>query len=300
MILFLAVLACGGAEAPSSPATPPPEAAPAPAPAPTPVALSDADAAALQAKVDGGKAEDLLAMHANVLEYLYYAKEKPDGSGYEDGQAIAGLANSMLMAEKNAIVAAPDEASKRKLIADFAGPLAKTLASAKSHVIVDFVAYTPGCGMVAGSPAAADEVAGALGNTTADVHSALIGCLFQSGPQTLSSYFSLTDDVPARSARLGKALAATQNAASVADFIGRLPMFEVAPGTDALGDALVGKFSPADTALDAMIGQTLLSKCNVKQLADYSAKVAALADPGKSELTPMAADWSSQAAATCK
>ena len=268
--------------------------------APAAVALTDDKAKELEAKIATGKAEDLAAAAPQVFGYLYHAKEKADGSGYEDGQKIKDIATALLNGEKAAIAAGADEAAKKKLLADFAGPIGKALASAKSKVLPDFLAYTPACAILAGSAAAADETANALGNVTNPVHSALLGCLFQSGPQTLNAYFTIVDDAKARTERLAKAVAATKDVVALKDLMGRLVMFETEKGVDALGEALVGKLSPADKDLDVMIGASLLAKCNVKQLADYATRVAGYADPLKGELTTMAADWTKNSADACK
>lgn len=278
------------------------KAAPAPAPAPpAPALVLSADAAkALEAKIAGGKADELAAAGNDIYTYLAAAKEKADGSGYEDEQAVVKMFWGFVNAQKAAVAAAADEPAKRKLMADYAAPMAKALAGAKTHILVDTVAGTPGCAFLAATPAAADAVADALGSAPKDVHSALIGCLFQSGPQTMTSYFQLTDDSKVRSERLGKALAATKDLENFKAFIGRLPMFESDKGVDAVGDALIARFTSADKDLDVTIGQMLVAKCNTKQLADFATKVAGLTGPIKDELTVIAGQLTADAATKCK
>lgn len=262
--------------------------------------LAEAKDKEIRAKIESGKPEDLMSVARETFDYFNAAKAKADNSGFEDGQLAPKLADALVNKMKTAAAAGADAAAKQKLVDDFASVVGPNLSGAKSKVHLDWLSNTPACAIAAGSPAAADAAAGAFATVAKDVHGGLLSCLFQSGPQTATSYFGIADDAKAKTARLGKALAATADAAVVKDLLGRLPMFSPAAGVDEFGDAAVAKFNPADKELLQALGQALKTACNVKQLGDYAAKVGALPDPLKGELKPIADDLVKTAGESCK
>jgi len=254
----------------------------------------------IRAKMESGKPEDLLAVARETFDYFNAAKVKADNSGFEDGQLAPKLADALVNKFKAAAAAGADAAAKQKLVDDFAGVVGPNVSGAKTKVHLEWLSNTPACAIVAGSPAAVDAAAGAFATVAKDVHSGLLSCLFQSGPQMANSYFGIADDAKAKTARLGKALAGTADPAAVKDLLGRLPMFNPAPGVDEFGDAAVAKYNAADKELIQALGQALKTACNTKQLADYAGKVGALPDPLKGELKPIADDLVKTAGESCK